>query len=171
MGNTRRTSRVAPPPRRQRVDTPVRQPQPRWVAVLAGGRHHLLDGGGRGHVERDVDVAPAFAVEVLERGHAGGQLVATQRRHRPAQPRQDARVDEHGNAVCGQRHVALDAGGAERTRLAERGHRVLEMTLLRAAAVGEPDGQIGRSEAHRAAGTGSGATREPYAVAPDGPPR
>ena len=108
----------------------------------AGDRHHLRDRLGLGHVEGDVELGPALAVDLLKRGHVARQLVATQRGDRSPQPRPDARMDQHHDAVGGESHVALDTGGTQAARLAEGAQGVLEAATLRPAAMGEAQGQL-----------------------------
>ncbi len=140
---------VAAAPLRERVDAPVRQPQPRRVAVGAGGGHHLARRlAGAAMSSATSRSGPQARYTSSRVGTCAGSWSRRRLAHRAAQPGHDAGVDEHGDAVGGQRDVALHPGRAERARLHEGGERVLEAAVLGSAAVREPDRQVRRREAH-----------------------
>jgi hypothetical protein len=59
-------------------------------------------------------------------------------------------MDEDGDAVGGQRHVALDAVGAQADRASKRRNRILLAPPVGSAAMDESDRKVGPRRGHLA---------------------
>jgi signal peptidase I len=119
-------------------DLPVRMAQPQRGQVVAGRLGNVDHGAGGGvvlHVERQVVLGAALGVEVLERRDVRRELGPRQLGDRPPPhaTSHDAVVVEHGHAVRGQPHVALEPGRPEPQCQLERLDRVLRRVRPRPA--------------------------------------